>query len=162
MQLLPSVERTYAPRGQTPVLEEEATKAHWSVISAVTPAGQLFTQMQDRAFRGPDVVRFLEQLERRLGGKLLIVWDRAKIHRGEAVREFLGAGHAGRVELTSLPGYAPDLNPDEGVWNWVKGELANVSCLDLPQLREAIRRNLQRLRRHPELIQGFFAHAGYG
>jgi len=160
--LLPSVERTYAPCGETPVLEEQATKEHWSVISAVTPAGQLFSRRQETAFCGPDVVRFLEHLERQLGGKLLIVWDRANIHRGEVVREFLAAGHAARLELISLPGYAPDLNPDEGVWNWTKGELANVSCLDLPQLRDEIRRTMQRLRRHPELIQSFFAHAGYG
>jgi transposase len=161
-QLLPAVARTYAPRGETPVLEEQATKEHWSVISAVTPAGQLFWQMQERAFHGPEVVRFLKHLERQFGGKLLIVWDRANIHRGEAVREFLAAGHAARLELLSLPGYAPDLNPDEGVWNWTKGALANMSYLDLPQLQGELRRTLQRLRRHPELIRSFFAHAGYG
>jgi transposase len=132
------------------------------VISAVTPAGQLFTRMQDTAFHGGDVVRFLGHLERQLGGKLLIVWDRAKIHRGAAVREYLSAGHAARLELHSLPGYAPDLNPDEGVWHWLKGQLANVSCLDLPQLRDEIQRHLRRLRQHPHLIQGFFREAGYG
>lgn len=155
------MERTYAPRGETPILQEQATKEHWSVISAVTPAGQLFSQLQETSFHGPEVVRFLERLERQLGAKLLIVWDRAKIQRGEAVRQFLAAGHAARLELFALPGYAPDLNPDEGVWNWTKKELANVSCLDLPQLGHVLRRTLRRLRRRPELIRSFFAHAGY-
>jgi len=156
------VDRTYAPRGQTPVLEEQATKAHGSIISAVTPAGQLFTRMQEEAFRGPDVIRFLEQWERQVAGKLLIVWDRAQIHRNTVIQEFLAAGHAARIQLVSLPGYAPDLNPDEAVWRWVKRELTNVSCLDLPQLRELLRRTIQRLRQRPALIRSFFAHAGYG
>jgi transposase len=144
------------------VLREEATKEHWSVISGVTPRGKLWRQMQDEAFRGPDVVRFLLHLERQLGGKLLIVWDRAKIHHGAAVQEFLAAGHAPGIELAELPPYAPDLNPDEGVWDWIKQALANVSRPDLPALRPTLERTLERLRRRPELIRSFFAHAGYG
>lgn len=161
-QLLPTVERTYAPQGQTPVLRGPATKAHWSVISAVTLAGELFVQLQDSAFCGPDVVRFLRYLEHQVAGKLVIVWDRASIHRNAAVREFLAAGHAARIELVALPGYAPDLNPDEGVWQWLKQQLANVNCQDLPELRAVLRQKLRELRRHSELIQNFFIHAGYG
>ena len=153
--------RTYAPRGETPLLLDEATREHWSVISGITPDGQLFTQKHEQAFRGPDVVRFLEHLERHLGGQLVIVWDGAQIHRGQAVKEFLAAGHANRLELLALPGYAPELNPDEAVWHWVKQKLGNVSCLKLPELGALIQRTMQRLRRHPGLIQSFFAHAGF-
>ena len=160
-QLLPTVERTYAPRGETPVLTEETTRRHWSLLSAVTPAGQLFTQKQATAIRGPDVVRFLEHLERQLGGKLLVVWDGASIHRSQPVKEFLAAGHAAHLELHVLPGYAPELNPDEGVWQWTKHALANAAFRDLPELGEALHRTLQRLRHRPELIRNFFAHAGY-
>jgi transposase len=92
----------------------------------------------------------------------VIVWDRASIHRHAAVREFLAEGHAARIELVALPGYAPDLNPDEGVWRWLKQQLANVNCQNLPELREVLRQKLRQLRRHSELIQSFFTYAGYG
>jgi hypothetical protein len=54
-QLLPSVERTDAPVGETPVMTESGSKAHVSVISAITTSGRLLTQRQDHAFTGPDV-----------------------------------------------------------------------------------------------------------
>src|SRR5438067_4090284 len=90
-QLLPTVVRTYAPRGETPVLPEAATRKHLSVISGVTLAGRLWTQVQDESIKGPAVVRFLAHLQRHLGPKLLVVWDRASIHWGEPVQEFLAA-----------------------------------------------------------------------
>jgi transposase len=161
-QLLPTVVRTYAPRGETPVLPETATKEHLSVISGVTRTGELWTQSQDESFKGPAVVRFLAHLQRCLGPKLLVAWDRASIHRGEPVREFLAAQPAAGIEVVLLPGYAPELNPDEGVWRYLKHQLANVSCPDLAQLRRELRRATERLRHRPDLIRSFFAEAGYG
>jgi transposase len=71
---------------------------------------------QERVFKGEDVVRFLKHLMRQIPGKLLVIWDGSPIHRGgQAVKEFLAGGAASRVRLGQLPGYAPDLNPDEGV-----------------------------------------------
>ena len=65
--------------------------------------------------------------------------------------------------MTLLPGYAPDLNPDEGVWNKLKeDELANVSCLDFSELRAELGAATRRLQRHPEIVRGFFKEAGYG
>lgn len=160
-QLSPAVERTYAPRGETPVLREAATRQHLSVLSGVTPAGQLFTQIQETSVKGPDVVRFLQHLERQLGCQLLVVWDGAAIHRGKVVQEFLGTAAGAGIELASLPAYAPDCNPDEGVWGWAKRELANLNAPDLAALRPALRRTFQRLQQRPTLIQSFFAHADY-
>jgi len=161
-QLLPAVERTYAPVGQTPVLTQQATREHLSAISAVTPAGQLLTQVQEATLHGEDVVRFLEHLEHFLGGKWLLFWDGASIHHGAPVRDYLARQPAGRVQVERLPAYAPELNPDEGVWNTLKHQdLANVSCLDLHELRRLLRRGTQRLQHLPDLIRGFFAEAGY-
>jgi transposase len=61
------------------------------------------------------VVRFLKHLMRQIPGKLLVIWDGSPIHRGWAVKDFLASGTARRVQLEQLPGYAPDLNPDEGI-----------------------------------------------
>lgn len=78
--------------------------------------------VQERAFRGVDIVRFLKHVLLCLEGKVLIIWDGAPIHRDKAVKLFLAqaGGGAGRLYLEELPGYAPDLNPVEGVWNYLK------------------------------------------
>ena len=110
---LPAVVRTWAPRGETPVLHAPLTRKHLSVISGITPAGQLLLQMQDRSLRGPDVVRFLQHLLRHIPGQLLVIWDGAPIHRAQVVKDFLAQGGAARIWLERLPAYAPELNADE-------------------------------------------------
>lgn len=150
---LPFVARTYAPCGHTPVLRAPLSYDHLSVISGVTPDGRLFARIQDTAFRGPAVVGFLRQLLRQLPGRLMIVWDGAPIHRGQAVKDFLGSGAAQRLHLERLPAYAPDLNPDEGVWNHLKRvELKNRCCQDLDELRWELGLALRRLRRRPHIL----------
>ena len=101
--LLPTVVRTYAPVGQTPVLHEHLSRDHLSVISGITLEGKLLMMEQERSFRSPDVVRFLRHLLRQIPGKLLIIWDGSPIHRGRAVKEFLASGAAeARLKLEQL------------------------------------------------------------
>jgi transposase len=118
--LLPTVVRTYAPVGQTPVLHEQLTRDHLSVMSGITLEGKLLMIEQDRAFKGPDAVRFLEHALRQIPGKLLVIWDGSPIHRGQAVGDFLASGAASRLQLELLPGYAPESNPDEANWKHLK------------------------------------------
>ncbi len=160
--LLPFVTRTYAPRGQTPVLHAPLTRDHLSVISGVTAEGRLFTHIQEQAFTGEGIVTFLRQLLRQIPGTLTVVWDGAMIHRCRAVKDFLAAGAAARLWLERLPGYAPELNPDEGVWNLLKrGELANRCCRDRDELRWELRLAIRRLQRRPHLLQGCVRQIGY-
>lgn len=160
--LLPSRIRTYAPRKQTPILRVKLTHDHLSAISAITPAGRLLLLVEEHALRGPDVVRFLRHLLRHIAGKLLVIWDGSPIHRSRAVKDFLAAGGAKRIHLEQLPGYAPDLNPDEGIWNYLKRvELRNVCSKDLPDLRQELRLATARLRHKHHIIQGCFRQAGY-
>jgi transposase len=159
---LPFVTRTYAPRGQPPVLRAPLTHDHRSAISAITPDGRLFTRVQDEAFRGPAVVDFLRHLLRQLPGKLLVVWDGAPIHRAQVVKDFLTAGAALRLQFVQLPSYAPDLNPDEGVWNHLKRvELKNRCCQDLDELRWELGLAIRRLRRRPQVLAACVAQCGY-
>jgi transposase len=160
--LLPAAVRTYAPRSQTPVLRLPLTRDHLSVISAITPAGQLLLMVQERPYRSADVVRFLKHLLRHLPGKLLVIWDGSPRHRGQAIKDFLAQGAAQRIHLERLPGYAPDLNPDEGIWNYLKRvELRNVCCRDLSHLRRELRLAAMRLRQKRDVIQGCIHQAGY-
>jgi transposase len=159
---LPFVTRTYAPCGQTPVLRAPLTHDHRSAISAITPDGRLFVRVQDKAFRGPAVVAFLRQVLRQVRGMLLVVWDGAPIHRAKVVKDFLANGAAARLQLVQLPPYAPDLNPDEGVWNHLKRvELKNRCCQDLDELRWELGLAVRRLRRRPHVLAACFSQCGY-
>jgi transposase len=156
------VVRTYAPVGQTPILRVSMRREHVSAISGITMDGRLFTQSQERAYRSVDVVGFLEHLLQCIEGKLLVIWDGAPIHRGEPVKKFLADGGAKRVQLEQLPGYAPDLNPAEGVWRHLKRvDLRNVCCADLASLRDNFRRAVKRLRHKREILQSCIRLAGY-
>ena len=59
-------------------------------------------------------------LTREIAGSLLVIWDGAPIHRCQAVKDYLARGAAKRIHLEQLPAYAPELNPQEGVWNLLK------------------------------------------
>ena len=125
--LLPMAVRTWAPRRHTPILRVPLTHEHLAAIGALTPDGRLFLQVQDHTYRSPDVVRFLQVLLRKIAGKLLLIWDGAPIHRSQPVKDFLAGGAAKRLHLEQLPPYAPDLNPVEGLWNYLRRvELGNV------------------------------------
>lgn len=101
---------------------------------------------------------FWKQLQSAIEGKLLIIWDGATIHRSQAIKDFLAAGAAARIWLERLPGYAPDLNPDEGIWHYLKHvELRNVCCHDLRQLKQELTAAVERLSAKPEIIIGCFA-----
>ncbi len=154
--------RTYAPCGQPPVLRTPLTHDHLSIIGGVTADGRLFTHVQEAAYRGPAVVSFLRQLLRQIRGKVLVIWDGAPIHRCQPIKDFLAAGAAQRLQLEQLPGYAPELNPAEGVWNLLKRrELKNRCCQDLEELRWEVGLALRRLRRRPHLLTACFRQCGY-
>jgi transposase len=160
--LLPLAVRTWAPRGETPVLRVRLTHDHLSAISAITLDGRLFLQVRADSYDGEAVVSFLRVLLRKIPGKLLVIWDGSPIHHGQAVKEFLSAGATKRLQLEPLPGYAPDLNPDEGIWNYVKRvELANVCCADLGDLRHHLLRAGVRLRHKPAVICACSRQCGY-
>ena len=160
--LLPMVVRTYAPVGKTPILKENLTRDHLSAMSAITLEGKLYMIEQERSFKGEDAVRFLKHLMRRIPGKLLVVWDGSPIHCGGAVKDFLASGAASRLQLEQLPGYAPDLNPDEGIWKHLKCvELKNLCCESLAELKVELRKAKERLRHKRDVILGCIRQPGF-
>jgi transposase len=160
--LLPMVVRTYAPVGRTPILHERLGRDHLSAMSAVTLDGRLYMIEQQKAFKGEDAVRFLKHLMGHIPGKLLVIWDGSPIHRGRAVKDFLAGGAASRVQLERLPGYAPDLNPDEGIWKHLKCvELKNLCCQSLAELKVELRKAKERLRHKRDVILGCIRQPGF-
>jgi transposase len=158
--LLPGHVRTYAPCGQTPVLRWAYTRDHLSVMSGITTDGRLYTMVRDQALDSMDSVVFLKHLLPHVSGKLLVVWDGSPIHRGQ-VRTYLANGGAQQIRLEQLPTYAPDLNPAEGVWQYLKNvAMRNLCCRNLVHLRSELGLAIRRVRRKPHLITACFAEAG--
>jgi transposase len=117
-------------------------------------------QMQEHASRAEHVVEFLRMLLRKISGKLLVIWDGSPIHRANVIKDFLADGAAKRLYLERLPGYVPELNPQEGVWNVLKRRvLKNLRCQNLSQVRENLVRAKERLRHRKEILQSCVRHA---
>lgn len=138
------------------------THDHLSAISGITLDGRLFMQTPASASTAEAVVGFLRVLLRKIRGKILVVWDGSPIHKGQSIKDFLQAGAATRLHLERLPGYAPDLNPDEGIWNYLKRvEMKNRCCRDLVELEVELRRAKERLRHKPNVIRACSLQCGY-
>jgi transposase len=157
--LTPTVRRTLAPRGKTPVLSAWDRRDRLSAISCITvsPVAArpgLYFDLLDRNVHGEDVVAFLAEVHRRLG-PLTVVWDRNQIHSKSRVVQAWLAAHPG-VVAEDFPGYVPDLNPDEGVWGWAKyGRLANLAANDKDELWGWVMDELIAVKHRPDLLRGF-------
>src|SRR2546423_1050767 len=154
--------RTWAPQGQTPILRVKLSRDHLSAISGITLDGRLFMQVRQTTYDAEAVVGFLRVLLRKIPGKILLIWDGAPIHRSKEIKEFLKKGAARRLHLEQLPSYAPELNPDEGIWNYLKRvELGNVCCTDLDDLHRQLIRAKERLRHKRHIIRSCSRECGY-
>jgi hypothetical protein len=165
--LTPSVRRTLAPRGQTPVLECWDRRDKFSAISCITLSplegrpGLYFELLPlNQTVHAEEIVAFLKELRRQLRGPFTVVWDRHGIHsKSRAVKAFL-AKHS-EVVVEDFPGYTPDLNPDELVWGWTKyGRLSNLAAWNADELRDRVLDALIDLKFQPRLLQAFIGHAG--
>jgi hypothetical protein len=132
--LTPSVRRTWAPRGQTPILDAWDRRDRISAISSITVSPHnrrlnlYFDLLEDNVnVHAQDIVDYLRKLKAQLGGPLTVLWDNGRVHdRAKLVRAFL-AEHP-EIHTERLPAYAPELNPDELVWAWTKyGRLGNLA-----------------------------------
>ncbi len=159
--LEPPLRQTWAPQGQTPVVKAWRRPEKISAIGALTVSPRrgklgLYWDVQRDAYRVDDFVRFVRDLRRQLGTKLLVVWDNLRGHHA-AEKRFRGQG----VVFRHLPPYAPDLDPVEPVWGHTKGNaLANWAPEDTDELEDAVHNHLADLNHAPQLLKGFFAAAG--
>jgi transposase len=167
--LTPTVRRTLAPRGRTPVLPALQRHDRISVISCVTLSPdaaqpELYFELLPEGLnaRAEDIVAFLRDLRRELPGAMTVVWDRNNTHsKSKVVQAYLTTQKD--LVLEDLPGYAPALNPDEMVWAWLKyGRLCNLAPQDVRELRDHLLTELEWAAFDRELLVGFFNHAHLG
>jgi transposase len=158
--LLPSVVKTYAPQGITPILDAWQTRDHLSVIGAVTDNQKVYSLVREESLTGLHTIEFLIHLMRMVGNRLLVIWDRSPIHRRGEVQAFLRDRACRHIHVEALPPYAPELNPVEWLWQHLKDtQLRNVSCLDLEQLHMEFHLALGRLRHRTAEIGSLFRAA---
>jgi transposase len=160
----PSLRRTYAPRGQTPVVKEHFNWKRLSAIGAIAwrpqeASTRLFLTVRLGSISSPDVVEFLRNLRRHIRGPVVVIWDGLTCHRsGETQRYIDTQKHW--LTVARFPAYAPELNPLEALWSTLKGkDVANYSPDSMAELDGHLRRSIRRVRRR-DVGLNFIKHAG--
>ena len=167
--MAPVTRRTWAPSGKTPVLRQVG-RSHTkvSVIGAICARPGRGAKTRVRAYfrlylqKNIDAAKcreFLRQLLGNIHGPLIVVWDRLNAHRSVKVRKFVESMN-GRLQLEYFPPYAPELNPIEYGWAYLKGHvLANHAPKDSDDLFTSAKRGICKTRRRKDVLRGCIDHA---
>lgn len=111
------------------------------------------------AVKSEQIIEFLGALKRQIRQKLLVIWDGVGPHKSRAVRQWLEA-QDGQIAIAFLPPYAPELNPVEAIWAYLKKhEIANLCPHNLDEVSSFARRRLSSMQRRPKLIRAFWHQA---
>jgi transposase len=154
----PSRARTWAPRGQTPILQETFNWKSLSLIGGLA-LWRFYFQIHPGSIKSPQVILFLQHLLRHIPGKILILWDGAPIHRSVLVKNFI-ASTRGRIVIERLPAYAPELNPVEYMWGHLKThEIANLLVTKAWELSFEATAALRRMRRRHCIVAACYYQA---
>jgi transposase len=148
--LIPPVRKTWAPRAQTPIHCHHQRHDRISVISGVSVSHRrqrtgLYYRLHRKNIQQAEVCSFVRHLLKHLRGHVIVIWDNGRIHKGEPVRALCRRFR--RLHLENFPAYAPELNPDEGVWASVKQTLANGRPDEIGELSRDVVRALRDLAR---------------
>ncbi|MBK5091857.1 IS630 family transposase [Burkholderia sp. R-69927] len=154
----PTRVRTWAPKGQTPIIQFHFNWNHVSVIAGLTRTNCLF-RLHEGSIKKEEIVEFLKALKAHLKQPLLVIWDGLKAHRSRLVREYLDRLD-GHIQIAFLPPYAPDMNPVEYLWAWLKRHaLANYCPNDLGELHASARNKLKSAQKRPSIIAACWIQA---
>jgi transposase len=148
---------TWAPVGRTPVVKATGARFAVNMVSAVTAKGALRFAVYDETFTAKLFIDFCKRLMHDTDGPVYLIVDGHPTHRARATKQFV-ASTQGRLKLFCLPGYAPELNPDEWVWKNVKhDQIARRGVASKDDLKVKAIGALRRLQKLPHLVRGFFA-----
>ena len=156
--LIPNVVRTWAPRGQTPIhRHRQGRRDKISVISGISLSPRrhqlnLYYLLFYDNIGQEEVCRFVRELLRHLRGPIIVLLDNSATHKGDPIEQ-LRRQHP-RLHIEHFPAYAPELNPDEGVWSEAKRALANSCPRDVHDLMDDILRSIDGIRSSPEKLRG--------
>ena len=148
--------RSFAPRGRTPEVASTGQRFGCSMISALNNRGALAFKVFSGRFNTPVFIDFLQRLLKHgAGRKIVLIVDGHPVHKAKAVKRWLDA-NAERIEMHFLPGYAPELNPDELLNHDVKLALGKRRPRNRGELKATVRSHLHRRQKQPHIVQRFF------
>jgi transposase len=147
---------TWAPAGKTPVVSGSGRTRSISMVSAVSPRGELHFQVHETGIRQEEFLEFCKMLLADAGRPVFLIMDNSQVHRAKILKTYADQSN-GMLTLFFLPPYSPDLNPDEWVWKKVKHDnLGRASVKDESQLAEFANAALVKLKAMQEKIRSFF------
>jgi transposase len=150
--------KTWGVKGQTPVVEVPGQRQSISAASAVSAQGAFWFSTYTGGLTGEAFVEFLKKLMRQRKKPLHLVLDGLPAHKTAAVKDYVSSTN-GKLTLHFLPGYAPELNPDELVWSHVKRTgLARSPLQKGEKLEPKIHAQLEQIQHNPKLVRSFFQH----
>jgi transposase len=157
-QLEPTLHRTWARRGQQPLVPTLGQRKTAHVFGAVALHNARFTWTFTEVFNGVTFLQFLKLLVRRFHRKVFLVIDNGPCHNLNAEgRDWLAANRH-RIELYRLPPYSPELNPTEGVWKATRKETTHNRFFNSTRERDtALTGTFNAFRRKPASIDGHVA-----
>jgi len=147
--------RTWAPKGQTPIVKATGARFSLNMLSAVNALGHFRFMIQDGAVTAHTFRDFLKRLITGVDRKIFLVVDGHPAHKAKLVRQFVEE-HNDRIELFFLPPYSPELNPDELAWAHVKSKVGRATVQTKAELKAVIKRTMRQLQKAPEIIAAFF------
>jgi transposase len=148
--------KTWGVRGQTPVVQRPGQRQSISAASAVNAKGGFWFQTYKGALSGELFVELLKKMMRHRKQPVHLIVDGLPAHKKALVREYVQSTR-GRLTMHFLPGYAPDLNPDELVWSYVKRTgTARRPLKSGEQLHERIDAQLAAVQSNSKLVRSFF------
>lgn len=163
--MAPVVKRTWAPTGKTPKIIHK-TRSHKKITAIgaimVRHTGHcprmMFRLLEGKNANSAIFVQFLIQLLQNIKGPITVIWDRLVAHRSKVVNKWLEKNP--RIETEFFPPYAPELNPVEYLWAYLKmNGLANLAATDLDQLYRESKSSLCDIRKRKDLIKSFIDHS---
>ena len=147
---------TWALKGQTPIVAATGQRFGLNLISAISPRGDFRFMTVDGRMTAGKFIEFLKRLLHNASRPVFLIVDRHPSHRAKKVHAFVRSTE-GRLRLFFLPPYAPDLNPDEHVWNHLKNHgVGKRAIRSREQFRKVVLSHMRSLQRLPDLIRGFF------
>jgi transposase len=148
---------TWAARGKTPQVAVTGTRRRTNVISAISPRGRLWFRCFKGTLTATRFIDFLIDLLHDTTKKIVLVLDRHPAHRAASVRRFLLANRH-RISAHFLPGYAPELNPDEHVWSALKGMFRRDPIEQGEEFDGAVTKAMTTIQESPAWVRSFFRH----
>ena len=147
---------TWAPIGKTPTVAGSGKTRSISMVSAVSPRGELHFQIHETGIKQDEFLEFCKMLIADVGRPVFLIMDNSQVHRAKILKAYAAESN-GMLSLFFLPPYSPNLNPDEWVWKNVKHDhLGRASVKSETELAEFAQAALAKLKELPEKIKSFF------